>query len=149
METSADAVCLQSGGALVGIGPVHTAPFPGFATDMAPLLAAALLRARGTTTVCDTVFTNRFACAEGFAALGAPVTVEGNSITVGVPDDRPIPQLHGAQLTAKDLRGGAALVIAALQAQGESRLHGIEYIRRGYADLPGTLGALGAPVYGW
>lgn len=149
VETSADAVCLQSGGALVGIGPVHTAPFPGFATDMAPLLAAALLRARGTTTVCDTVFTNRFACAEGFAALGAPVTVEGNSITVGVPDDQPIPQLHGAQLTAKDLRGGAALVIAALQAQGESRLHGIEYIRRGYADLPGTLGALGAPVYGW
>ena len=114
---------------------------------MAPLLAAALLRARGVTKICDTVFTNRFACAEGFAALGAPVRVEGNCITVGTPEEKPPVQLHGAELTAKDLRGGAALVIAALQAQGESRLAGVEYIRRGYDALPGALGALGAQVY--
>ena len=149
VETSADAVRLHSVARLQGIGPVRTAPYPGFATDMAPLLAAALLRARGTTTICDTIFTNRFACAQGFAALGAPVRTERNCITVGCPAGAALPQLRGTTLTAKDLRGGAALAIAALQAEGESRLQGVEYIRRGYADLPGALGALGAQVYGW
>ncbi len=149
VETSDDAVRLVCDRRLQGLGEVRTAPFPGFATDMAPLLAAALLRAEGKTTICDTVFTDRFACARGFAALGAPVERRGNCIAVGTPEGAPMPVLRGCSLTAEDLRGGAALAIAALQAQGESRLQGVEYIRRGYADLPGALSELGAQVHGW
>ncbi len=149
VEQTASSIQLYSEARLKGLGYVCTAPFPGFATDMAPLLAAALLRAQGTTTICDTVFTNRFACAQGFAALGAPVRLENNALTVGTQGAGALPLLRGADLTAQDLRGGAALVLAALQADGESRLRGVDYIRRGYADLPGSLGALGAQINGW
>lgn len=148
VETQPDAIRLCCRGRLQGLGTVRTAPFPGFATDMAPLLAAAMLRAKGYTTVCDTIFTHRFACAAGFARLNAPVKLAANALTVGSDADAPV-SLQAAELQAQDLRGGAALVIAALQAEGESRLHGIGYIRRGYADLPGALNALGAQIRGW
>ncbi|MBQ8612305.1 MAG: UDP-N-acetylglucosamine 1-carboxyvinyltransferase [Oscillospiraceae bacterium] len=149
VEVQKNAIFLSCTGRLQGLGMVRTAPFPGFATDMAPLLAAAMLRAQGFTTICDTVFTHRFACAQGFAALGAPVCLRENCLTVGTLPEEAAPVLHAAPLQAQDLRGGAALVLAALQAEGESRLHGVEYIRRGYADLPGALGALGAQIRGW
>lgn len=138
-----DAVRLECRRRLAGVGTVQTAPYPGFATDMAPLLAAALLRAKGMTTLCDTVFSHRFACAEGFSALGAPVRQNGACLTVGSPEKNP-PRLCAAGLRAPDLRGGAALVLAALQAGGTSRLEGCELIARGYEDLPGVMNALGA-----
>ena len=143
VQTAPQAIRLSRRGRLRGIGRVQTAPFPGLATDMAPLLAAALLTAEGTTALCDTVFTNRFACAAGFAALGAQVGVRQNCLLL--PGDRAT-VLQGATLQAPDLRGGAALVLAALQAQGTSTLTGMEYVQRGYADLPGALAVLGAAI---
>ena len=140
-EWDEDGVLLESDGRLHGIAPVTTAPYPGFATDAAPLLAAALLRAEEPTRICDAVFSRRFACAAGFAALGASVTLHRNCLTVGGRA-----ALHGASLHAEDLRGAAALLIAALQADGESYLDGMEYMVRGYEDLPGTLCGLGAVI---
>lgn len=144
VELARDAVHLQAPPRLQGVGRVTTAPFPGFATDMAPPLAAALLRASGFTTVCDTVFTHRFACAQGFAALGAPVQLCDNCLTLRGGAAATV--LRGTTLHAQDLRGGAALLLAALQAEGRSTLHGMAYVRRGYEDLPGALAALGAAV---
>lgn len=146
IQTFQHSLYMNCTGRLRSAGTVQTAPFPGFATDMAPLLGAALLRAEGPTVIWDTVFTHRFACAEGFAALGAPVQVQENTLTVGTQPGKPQPLLKGTALQAQDLRGGAALMLAALQAEGKSTLTGLNYVCRGYEDLPGTLASLGAAI---
>ena len=126
---------LQGGQELV------TGGWPAFATDTAPLAAAVLLTAAGKSTIRDTLFQSRFACAEGFAALGADTAVGegGRCLTV-----RGVETLHGARLHAPDLRGGAALLLAALCAGGESLLFDAGHICRGYEDLPRDLSKLGA-----
>ena len=141
VERAHDAAAISRFGALRGAGNVHTAPYPGLATDAAPLLAAVMLCAQGESSLQDRVFENRFACAGGFAALGANVRVAERTLYV-----QPAGVLHGAKLTAPDLRGGAALVIAALAARGSSRLSGTEFIR-GYADLDRLLAGLGAQIW--
>lgn len=142
VERAHDAASISRFGALRGAGNVHTAPYPGLATDAAPLLAAVMLGAQGESSLQDRVFEHRFACAEGFAALGANVRVAERTLYV-----QPAVALHGAKLTAPDLRGGAALVLAALAARGSSRLGGTEFIRRGYADLDRLLAGLGAQIW--
>ena len=127
------AVPLQGGQA------VFAAAYPGFATDAAPLAASLLLTARGASTVRDGLFQNRFACAAGFAALGAAVENRGPTLQIGGGA-----ALRGAEVTAPDLRGGAALAVAALAAAGTTALRDPGHIRRGYADLPGELRRLGA-----
>ena len=109
---------------------------------LAPLLAAVMLYAQGESCLQDRVFENRFACAEGFAALGANVRVAERTLYV-----QPGGTLRGAKLTAPDLRGGAALALAALAARGSSRLGGVEFVRRGYADLDRLLAGLGAQIW--
>ena len=142
VERANDAAAISRFGALRGAGNVHTAPYPGLATDAAPLLAAVMLCAQGESSLQDRVFENRFACAGGFAALGANVRVAERTLYV-----QPAGALHGANLTAPDLRGGAALVVAALAARGSSRLGGTEFIRRGYAELDRLLAGLGAQIW--
>lgn len=136
----------QQGGLLVarcgplrGVGRVYTGGYPAFATDAAPVVAAGLLTARGTSAFEDTIFENRFSCAEGFAAMGAKVQRRGRALEIAGPA-----RLHGAQVAAPDLRGGAALVVAALAAQGQSRVTGLAHIRRGYEDIAALFCALGA-----
>ena len=142
VERARDAAAISRFGALRGAGNVHTAPYPGLATDAAPLLAAVMLCAQGESSLQDRVFENRFACAGGFAALGANVRVAERTLYV-----QPAGALHGAKLTAPDLRGGAALVVAALAARGSSRLDGVELVRRGYAELDRLLAGLGAQIW--
>ena len=130
-----------------GVESLFTDVHPAFPTDAAPLMGAALLRARGETAITDTIFENRFSCAEGFSALGGSVNVSGRTLYV-----HGVPALRAARLCAPDLRGGAALVLAALQAEGESFLTATGHIMRGYEDLPALFGALGAkivPVRDW
>ena len=141
VERARDAAAISRFGALRGAGAVHTGPYPAFATDAAPLLAAVMLCAQGESSLQDRVFEHRFACAGGFAALGAKVRVAERTLYV-----QPAGALHGAKLTAPDLRGGAALVLAALAARGSSRLGGTEFILRGYADLDRLLAGLGAQI---
>ena len=142
VERARDAAAISRFGALRGAGNVHTGPYPGLATDAAPLLAAVMLCAQGESCLQDRVFEHRFACAEGFAALGANVRVAERTLYV-----QPAGALRGAKLTAPDLRGGAALVLAALAARGSSRLGGVEFVRRGYADLDRLLAGLGAQIW--
>ena len=141
VERARDAAAISRFGALRGAGAVHTGPYPALATDAAPLLAAVMLCAQGESSLQDRVFEHRFACAGGFAALGAKVRVAERTLYV-----QPAGALHGAKLTAPDLRGGAALVLAALAARGSSRLGGTEFILRGYADLDRLLAGLGAQI---
>lgn len=140
-------LAISSCGRASGVESLFTDVHPAFPTDAAPLMGAALLRARGETAITDTIFENRFSCAEGFSALGGSVNVFGRTLYV-----HGVPALRAARLCAPDLRGGAALVIAALQAEGESFLTATGHIMRGYEDLPALFGALGAkivPVRDW
>ena len=116
--------------------------WPAFATDTAPLAAAVLLTAAGESEIYDSLFANRFACAAGFAAMGAACTVRGRQLTL--PGGA---VLHGTDVTAPDLRGGAALLAAALAADGETRLRDPGHIPRGYENLPAALRGLGAEIF--
>lgn len=113
--------------------------WPAFATDTAPLAAAVLLQADGPSEIYDHLFANRFACAAGFAAMGADCRAAGHTLIIAGNA-----ALRGASVMAPDLRGGAALLVAALAAEGTSLLRDPGHIRRGYADLPGELARLGA-----
>ncbi len=134
-------LCIARSGPLQGVGRVYTGIYPAFATDAAPVVAAGLLTARGASAFEDTIFENRFSCAEGFLAMGAQVRRAGRALEI-LGGGR----LHGAEVTAQDLRGGAALVVAALAAEGESRIGGLCHIRRGYADIAALFGGLGAEL---
>ena len=105
------------------------------------ILAAVLLCAEGPGSIEDVIFERRFGCAAGFAALGGRVRVEGRTLYA-----EPGGTLQGTVLEAPDLRGGAALVIAALAAQGSSRITHTEFIDRGYADFAQKLTALGGQI---
>lgn len=126
-------------GPLHGVGRIFTGVYPAFPTDAAPLLAAALLTADSESSIEDTVFENRFSCAAGFAALGARVCAAGRALEI-----RPAGGLRGAAVCAGDLRGGAALAVAALAAQGTTEIAGAEHILRGYEAPAALLRRLGA-----
>ena len=109
---------------------IKTLPYPGFPTDMQPQAAIALALADGTSVITESIFENRFRYVDELARMGAQIKVEGNTaIIIGVP------QYKGAHMSAPDLRAGAALVIAALAADGVSTVDSIGYIQRGYEDF--------------
>lgn len=139
--TTASAVRLTSNGQLTAPRPVVTQPYPGFPTDAQPPLMAACLRAKGTTVFTENIFTNRYRHAEEFRRLGAAVSIEGRvAYVTGVE------RLTGAPLTASDLRGGAAMLVAGLCAEGATELLDNGYIDRGYDRFDACLSALGADV---
>lgn len=135
-----DRLYIRADRPLRGIGRLTTGPWPGFPTDAQPLLAAALAGGTGTTEIVETVFERRFRYADGLRAMGADLTVAGSSARL---TGRP---LRGAAVEAPDLRGGAALTLAALSAEGESRITGLPHIDRGYRRLEEDLRALGAEI---
>ncbi len=133
---------LTSSAALSAVPDVVTGPYPEFPTDAQPLLMAALLKAKGKTVFKETVFDSRFAHAAELARFGADISVNGGEATVwGVGSLAP------AIATSTDLRGGAAVLIAALSAEGRSMIIDAEHIARGYENLDGQLRALGADIY--
>jgi UDP-N-acetylglucosamine 1-carboxyvinyltransferase len=120
---------------------VDTAPYPGFATDLHPQLAAMLAVLTGRSAIRETIFESRFGYAIELRRLGAGIRIEGDTaIIAGVP------YLSAAPVEAVDLRAGAAMVIAALEARGETQITKIENIDRGYEGLDQKLRALGAEV---
>ena len=141
IETGPESAVIVRSGALHGAGRVFTGVYPALATDAAPLLAAAMLCADSVSSIEDVVFERRFACADGFAAFGADVQVQQRTLHI-----RPVRQLQGAEAAAPDLRGGAALVIAALAARGRSRIADTGHIDRGYACFVQMLTELGAQI---
>ena len=141
LDCGEEDIRLRSKGRLAAVTPVRTAPYPGFPTDCQAILMAALLRSRGTTVFVENIFESRYRHVAEMQRMGADIRVEGRvAVVCGVE------RLHGADVFAADLRGGAALVIAALQAEGQSAIHRTHHIQRGYADLTGDLAGLGARI---
>ena len=120
---------------------VKTLPYPGFPTDMQPQITVALGLSKGTSIVTESIFENRFKYVDELTRMGASIKVESNTAIIDG-----VPKYTGASLTAPDLRAGAALVTAALAAEGISTIDDIKFIERGYEDFPQKLQSLGAQI---
>ncbi|PZE19386.1 UDP-N-acetylglucosamine 1-carboxyvinyltransferase [Paenibacillus xerothermodurans] len=120
---------------------VKTLPYPGFPTDMQSQMMALLLTADGTSIVTETVFENRFMHVEQLVNMNAQIKVDGRTAVINGGG-----KLRGAKVCATDLRAGAALILAALAAEGETEITGIHHIDRGYVDIASKLKQVGADI---
>lgn len=120
---------------------VKTLPYPGFPTDMQPQITVALALSKGTSIVTESIFENRFKYVDELTRMGANIKVEGNTAIIDG-----VAKYTGASISAPDLRAGAALVTAALAAEGITIVDDIRYIQRGYEDFHLKLRALGAQI---
>ena len=120
---------------------VKTLPYPGFPTDMQPQITVALALSKGTSIVTESIFENRFKYVDELTRMGASIKVEGNTAIIDG-----VGRYTGASISAPDLRAGAALVIAALSAEGFTLVDDIRYIERGYEDFHLKLQNLGAHI---
>jgi len=140
IEENGDEILIRRSGPLCRAN-VKTMPYPGFPTDMQPQIATVLSLAKGTSLVTESVWDNRFKYVDELRRLGARIHVDGKiAIVEGVE------RLMGAPVESPDLRAGAALVVAALAAEGETEIGQVQYIERGYEDIVGKLRALGADI---
>ena len=140
VEEFDDAVRVVSKGDLHNT-QVKTLPYPGFPTDMQPQIGVTLALCKGTSTITESIFENRFKYLSELARMGANVKVEGNAATIEGVD-----KFSGARVSAPDLRAGAALVIAGMAADGITIVDDIVYIQRGYERFEEKLRSLGAVV---
>jgi UDP-N-acetylglucosamine 1-carboxyvinyltransferase len=120
---------------------VKTLPYPGFPTDMQSQMMALLLTTDGTSIVTETVFENRFMHVEAFNRMNGKIKVDGRTAVVSGNC-----RLTGSKVMATDLRAGAALILAALAAEGDTEISGIHHIERGYVDIVSKLHELGADI---
>lgn len=120
---------------------IKTLPYPGFATDLQAPMLAMLTVAKGTSIITETIFENRFKHVDELTRMGAKIKVEGRTAII-----RGVPKLTGAIVAALDLRAGAALVLAALAAEGISEIENVFHIDRGYEGLERKLHSLGAKI---
>ncbi len=136
-----EAVCIRRKDRLRGVPFIRTAPFPGFPTDVQSQMMALLSAAEGRSVIQENIFEGRFQTALELQKMGADITIHDTKAII-----RGVPVLTGAKVSATDLRGGAALVIAALAAEGITEIHNCTYIYRGYHCLEEQLLGLGAVV---
>jgi len=120
---------------------VSTLPYPGIASDFKPFFVAMLAVADGVGIVTENLFSGRFRYIDELVRMGADIRTEGHHAVV-----RGVPQLSGAPVRAHDIRAGAALVVAALRAEGETLITDCHHIDRGYEDLVGKLRRVGADI---
>lgn len=120
---------------------IKTMPYPGFPTDMQPQTMTLLATIEGTSVVVETIFENRFMHVQELRRMGADISLEGRVAIVRGGSD-----WQGAHVESSDLRAGAALILAGLFAQGETRIGGLEHVDRGYDRIHIKLAALGADV---
>lgn len=120
---------------------IKTMPYPGFPTDMQSIFTTILTVSKGTSLIVENIFENRYKYTNELKRMGAKITVEGKTAVV-----KGIRRLTGANVTSTDLRGGASLVLAGLQAKGKTTVNNIEYILRGYEKLDRKLALLGAKI---
>lgn len=126
---------------LTAVSPIITAPYDGFPTDAQAPMMAVMATAEGVSVFEETIFTNRLRHVPALQAMGARITATGrHAVVTGVK------RLHGAAVEATDLRGGAAMVLAALCAEGKSEITKTEHMERGYASFVQTLRACGAQI---
>ena len=136
------AVRVKSTGRLKAPGEISTQPYPGFPTDAQPVLMAALLRAEGKTVITENIFENRYRQVPELRRLGADIITQGRRAEIWGVDC-----LHGTALNATDLRGGAAMIVAGLSADGETVIFDDGHITRGYERFDVRLRALGADIF--
>ena len=134
-------IACRCAGRLNAPRPIRTAPYPGFPTDAQAIVMAALLRCRGAAVFEENLFSSRYRHVDELARMGADIRTSGRvAVVLGVE------RLHGAAVRSTDLRGGAALCVAALTAEGETVVSDIAHIDRGYQSLEQDLTALGAEI---
>lgn len=136
-----DRVTLKAPKVLKSPGSIKTMPYPGFPTDAQSLFLAMLSKSEGTTLITETIFESRFKAAGELLRMGAKISIDSRVAVV-----KGMEKLSGACVTAQDLRGGAALVVAALAADGRTEINSPEFIYRGYENLEENLKTLGADI---
>ena len=141
IRTEGDKIRLKADKRLKNISILRTMPYPGFPTDIQSPFMALAATAEGTGVFVETIFENRFRHVEELIRMGADISVCGRSAVV-----RGTEELHGARVSASELRGGAALVIAALGAEGRSEIDGACYIDRGYEAIEERLAECNADI---
>ena len=122
-------------------GNIKTLPYPGFPTDMQPQIAVLLALSEGTSYLTEGVYDSRFQYTEELKKMGAKIRVEGKTACI-----EGVETITGSQVTATDLRAGAALIIAGICAEGETEIYGIEHVERGYEKIAERFNALGAKI---
>lgn len=136
-----DTIVVSKNNRLKAIEKVTTQPYPGFPTDMQAQFMASMVIADGTTIIEETVFDSRYKHVPELQKMGADITTIGRVAVI-----EGIERLHGAEVDAKDLRGGAALVIAAIGAEGTTKINNIYHINRGYENFMDKLRNLGVII---
>ncbi|KAF5070886.1 UDP-N-acetylglucosamine 1-carboxyvinyltransferase [Anaerotignum sp.] len=140
MEEGDDSIRVMANKPLRGVN-VKTMSYPGFPTDLQPQMAALLSICNGTSVITENVWENRYQYIEELCKLGAKVDINGRIATI-----EGIPHYQGAKVEATDLRAGAAMILAALAAEGTTQIDGVRYIDRGYEDVEMKLSTLGADI---
>lgn len=141
LHTGPDRIALACTTPLRGISPVRTAPYPGFPTDGQAILMAALAGGEGATLFVENIFDARYRHVDELRRMGADIQLAGRAAMVSG-----VGRLHGAAVRSTDLRGGAALVVAGLGAEGTTQVSELRHIRRGYQELDKNLRTLGADI---
>ena len=141
LQVKGKSLKLKAPDKLLRVPTVRSLTYPGFPTDAGPVIIAMLCKAKGTTVFAENIFESRFRYIDELKRLGANIKTEGRIAVV-----EGISRLMGATCKATDLRGGAALITAALAAEGTSVVDDIHHIQRGYDDIVGVLKQLNADI---
>lgn len=141
IKSSKDAINIESNGTIISSN-IKTSPYPGFPTDMQSQITSLLTKAKGTSIIVENIFENRYKYVNELIRMGANINVEGKTAII-----QGVSKLYGAEVEIKDLRGGAALVLAGLMADGITTVSGINYLERGYENLMEKLTIIGAKIH--
>ena len=139
--TERNKIILQPAKKLESIGTIKTMPYPGFPTDIQSPFMALCTQCEGTSVFVENIFENRFQHIEELVRMGADIKADGRvAVVIGKSN------LSGAKVVAKELRGGAALVVAALSAEGITEIENVKFIDRGYERIEKALSACGVDI---
>lgn len=141
VKTDKNGILVKAPKKIKNIGLVKTMPYPGFPTDMQPQMMALLTLARGTSIIIETVFEGRFNHITELNKMGADITFSGNTAIING-----VNSLKGANVSATDLRNGAALILAGLAAEGETVVNNSHYVERGYEHIEKCLSSVGGQI---
>lgn len=142
IERTKEGLLILSDGNLKKLRQVKTMPYPGFPTDIQPPLMAMCCFAKGTSVFVENIFENRYRHVYELCRMGAKIDVQGKVAVIEGNKDN----MSGSTVEAKDLRGGAALIVAGLGANGKTVVKGVQYIERGYEKIEEYLGSVGADI---
>ncbi len=140
-EIKKNTMSIKGHGRLSAVKRIRTSPYPGFPTDMQSVFMSLMTKSIGTSIIAENIFRDRFRHVDGLLRMGADIVTDGNVAVI-----KGVNRLTGAHVKAYDLRGGAALTIAALGAYGMSEIENICYIQRGYEKFDENLSILGADI---